>query len=115
MEVDEDSLEISEGSEEDNGGEVIGDSLSDIDVQEATDKINSIQINIGSLEDGQTDQSSKACFRINPDGVGFRPMRDWNAERYEKERDEKKLQKKLEDGITTVASELDFEPRIKDG
>jgi len=42
-------------------------------------------------------------------------MRDWNAERYEKERDEKKLQKKLEDGITTVASELDFEPRIKDG
>lgn len=50
MEVEEDSLDISEGSEDHD--EVLEDSLSDIDVQEATDKINSIQINIGSLEDG---------------------------------------------------------------
>lgn len=115
MEVEEDSLDISEGSEDHD--EVLEDSLSDIDVQEATDKINSIQINIGSLEDGQNkiEESSKQCFRINPDGVGFRPFRDWNAERYEKERYEKKMQKKLEDGITTVASELEYEPKMKDG
>ena len=45
----------------------MGDSLSDIDVQEATEKINSIHINIGSLETGENYISKKACYRYKPD------------------------------------------------